>query len=199
MVGALTEQVLAVPGGGEIGAIGTFGGGEFGHPAAIQVDGVGEHGEHHRVGIEPEAAGEGDRGEQVGDAADPEQPQSVDDLRGDPSASRRSQPEGSLNSRSTAMASASSTAITASVLRTLWIHGMCLSPIPSMRCDPYPLRSIVGHCNASTAAMRASGWASLTKSPDAIVPADPVASTTPATAAPGRAAAASTMAGPVTE
>ncbi len=49
------------------------------------------------------------------------------------------------------MQSSSSTAATASVLRTLWTHGTCLSPIPSIRWSPKPFRRSVGHWSASVA------------------------------------------------
>ncbi len=49
------------------------------------------------------------------------------------------------------MQSSSSIAATASVLRTLWTHGTCLSPIPSIRWSPKPLRRRVGHWSASVA------------------------------------------------
>ncbi len=51
----------------------------------------------------------------------------------------------------------SSMAVTTSVLRTLWIHGTCLSPIPSMRWPPKPDLSRVGHCRASAAVIRQPG------------------------------------------
>ena len=49
------------------------------------------------------------------------------------------------------MQSSSSMAATASVLRTLWTQGTCLSPMPSMRWSPKPFMSRVGHCSASVA------------------------------------------------
>ena len=51
----------------------------------------------------------------------------------------------------------SSTAQIMSVLRTLWIQGTCLSPMPSMRWPPKPHCSSVGHCRASVATTRSSG------------------------------------------
>ncbi len=56
-----------------------------------------------------------------------------------------------------ATGAASSMATTMSVFLTLWIHGTCLSPMPSMRCAPKPLFSSVGHCNASLAQMTLPG------------------------------------------
>jgi len=41
-----------------------------------------------------------------------------------------------------------------SVAMTLWMSGMCLSPMPWMLCSPNPLLSIVGHSSASTATVR---------------------------------------------
>ena len=61
-----------------------------------------------------------------------------------------------------------------SVAITLWISGMCLSPMPWMLCSPNPLLSIVGHSSASTATVREPVF-SLRKSPAPMVPADPVA------------------------
>ena len=55
------------------------------------------------------------------------------------------------------MQSSSSMAATASVLRTLWTQGTCLSPMPSMRCSPKPFMSSVGHCRASVATTLAAG------------------------------------------
>ncbi len=45
----------------------------------------------------------------------------------------------------------SDTPTTKSVAITLWISGMCLSPMPWMLCSPKPPASIVGHSTASTA------------------------------------------------
>ena len=47
-------------------------------------------------------------------------------------------PGSSLKRRMSCMTCSSSIAATASVLRTLWIHGTCLSPMPSIRCEPNP-------------------------------------------------------------
>ena len=55
-----------------------------------------------------------------------------------PAARSTSWPAVSLNRRSRRMQSSSSMAATASVLRALWIHGTCLSPMPSMRWPPKP-------------------------------------------------------------
>ena len=55
------------------------------------------------------------------------------------------------------MGAASSMATTRSVLRTLCTQGTCLSPMPSMRCEPNPLHSRVGHCSASEAAIFDAG------------------------------------------
>ncbi len=65
-------------------------------------------------------------------------------------------------------------AATTSVFVTLWISGMCLSPMPWMLCSPNPFSSIVGHSSASTATILVP-YSSLRRSPAAIVPADPVA------------------------
>ena len=40
---------------------------------------------------------------------------------------------------------------TTSVFITLWMSGMCLSPMPWMLCSPKPFSSMVGHSSASTA------------------------------------------------
>ena len=42
--------------------------------------------------------------------------------------------------------------MTMSVFFTLWIQGMCLSPMPSMRWSPKPLFRMVGHWRASPTA-----------------------------------------------
>ena len=76
---------------------------------------------------------------------------------GTPAFTRYFCPASSLNRRSRAMGAASSMATTRSVLRTLWIQGTCLSPMPSMRCAPNPARSSVGHCRASEAAIFDAG------------------------------------------
>jgi len=68
----------------------------------------------------------------------------------------------------------SSIAVTTSVFLALWIQGTCLSPIPSMRCAPNPLFKRVGHCNASLATILENGNCSFMKSPQAIVPPEPV-------------------------
>ena len=65
---------------------------------------------------------------------------------------------------------------TTSVFITLWISGMCLSPMPWMLCSPKPFSSIVGHSSASTATIFVP-YSSFSRSPAAIVPADPVALT----------------------
>ena len=70
----------------------------------------------------------------------------------------------------------SDTPTTTSVFITLWISGMCLSPMPWMLCSPNPFSSIVGHSSASTATMRVPN-VSFSRSPAAIVPAEPVAET----------------------
>jgi hypothetical protein len=44
-----------------------------------------------------------------------------------------------LNMRIHCIGISSSTATATSVFFTLCIHGMCLSPMPSMRCAPKPL------------------------------------------------------------
>ena len=46
-------------------------------------------------------------------------------------------------------------AATMSVFITLWMSGMCLSPMPWMLCSPKPFASIVGHSSASTATISA--------------------------------------------
>ncbi len=74
---------------------------------------------------------------------------------GTPTDSKYSRPAGSLNNLNTPIVASSSIAVIRSVLRTLWIHGTCLSPIPSMRCDPKPFMSKVGHWRASLAAILA--------------------------------------------
>ena len=63
---------------------------------------------------------------------------------------------------------------------------MCLSPMPWMLCSPKPFSSIVGHSSASTATV-IEPYSSLSRSPAAIVPADPVALTNAASRAPGAA------------
>ena len=66
---------------------------------------------------------------------------------------------------------------------TLWISGMCLSPMPWMLCSPKPFSSIVGHSSASTATIRVPN-VSFSRSPAAIVPAEPVADTNAARRSP---------------
>ena len=51
---------------------------------------------------------------------------------------------------------------------------MCLSPMPWMLCSPKPFSSIVGHSSASTATILVP-YSSFSRSPAAIVPAEPVA------------------------
>ena len=78
----------------------------------------------------------------------------------------------------------SETATTTSVAITLWMNGMCLSPIPWMLCSPNPLRSIVAHSSASTATVSEPACA-FRKSPAAMVPAEPVAETNARSRSPG--------------
>jgi len=78
-----------------------------------------------------------------------------------PSAFKYSLPVLSLNNRKRFIQFSSSTAVTRSVFFTLWIHGTCLSPIPSIRCPPNPFISSVGHCRASEATILMCGYAAL--------------------------------------
>ena len=77
------------------------------------------------------------------------------------------------------------TAHTTSVFITLWISGMCLSPMPWMLCSPKPFSSMVGHSRASTATIRAP-YCSFSRSPAAMVPAEPVADVNAASRSSGR-------------
>jgi hypothetical protein len=79
-----------------------------------------------------------------------------------------------LNSTSSWSVAWSLIATTTSVFITLWMSGMCLSPMPWMLCSPNPFSSIVGHSSASTATMRVP-YSSFSRSPAAMVPAEPVA------------------------
>ena len=79
-----------------------------------------------------------------------------------------------LNSASSSSVDLSEIATTTSVFITLWMIGMCLSPMPWMLCSPKPFSSIVGHSSASTATIFVP-YSSFRRSPAAIVPADPVA------------------------
>ena len=95
----------------------------------------------------------------------------------------------------------SETSTTRSVFITLWMSGMCLSPIPWMLCSPKPFLSIVGHSRASTATIFVP-WRSLSQSPAPIVPAEPVAEMNAAGRSPGcssaRASTTRSRARPVT-
>ena len=95
---------------------------------------------------------------------------------------RYDRPAGVLNSTSRSSVARSLMPTTTSVLVTLWISGMCLSPMPWMLCSPKPFSSIVGHSSASTATM-IEPCSSFSRSPAAIVPAEPVALTNAASRA----------------
>ena len=64
---------------------------------------------------------------------------------------RYSRPWSVFHSTSSSSVARSLTAETTSVFITLWISGMCLSPMPWMLCSPKPFSSMVGHSSASTA------------------------------------------------
>ena len=64
---------------------------------------------------------------------------------------RYSRPSGSANSTDSWSVARSEIPTTRSVFITLWMSGMCLSPMPWMLWAPNPLSSIVGHSSASTA------------------------------------------------
>ena len=83
-----------------------------------------------------------------------------------------------------------------SVAITLWMYGMCLSPIPWMLCSPNPLHSSVGHSSASTATV-SEPKRSFSVSPAASVPAEPEADTKARTWTSGWAATIASIARPV--
>ncbi len=59
---------------------------------------------------------------------------------------------------------------------TLWMSGICSSPMPWMLCSPEPLQNMVEHSTAFTATIFVL-YSFLSRSPAAIVPAEPVAET----------------------
>ena len=70
-------------------------------------------------------------------------------------ARRNSRPSRAAKSTDSWSVARSEIATTRSVFITLWMSGMCLSPMPWMLCSPKPLASIVGHSSASTATILA--------------------------------------------
>ncbi len=83
---------------------------------------------------------------------------------GTPRAARWARPTSELRRTRSWSVARSEMSTTRSVFITLWMSGMCLSPIPWMLCSPKPLRSIVGHSRASTATIFVP-WRSFSQSP----------------------------------
>ena len=84
--------------------------------------------------------------------------------------------------------------MTMSVFFTLWIQGMCLSPMPSIRWPPKPFSRMVGHWRASPTASFRWGYCSFSRSPADMVPAEPEVKAAAANRSPGRLTASNTSA-----
>ena len=118
--------------------------------AAVHHSGVGQNGADDIVLGQLIVLGHLDAAQDVCDAGDAEPGELFDELVGELElffevllAVLR------VDRRSKRWESSSSMAMAMSVFFTLWIQGMCLSPMPSMRWPPKPLFRIVGHWSAS--------------------------------------------------
>ena len=124
--------------------------------AAVERAAVGGHGDDRVVGAEAEQLRRLDGRQHVGRWTTA---RSARARRGD-RRRRRGAWRGRCARRSVLKRTSSSSvawslmAHTTSVFMTLWISGMCLSPMPWMLCSPKPFSSIVGHSSASTATVR---------------------------------------------
>ena len=124
--------------------------------ARVERGAVGGDGDDGVVGPEVEQLGRLDGGEHVADRREAEVAERGDDLGGHALAvDQVGAPLGGVEQHVELVGGpVADTPTTTSVFITLWMSGMCLSPMPWMLCSPKPFSSIVGHSSASTATMR---------------------------------------------
>ena len=105
--------------------------------ARVHRAAVGRDGDDRVVGAEVEQLGRLDRRQHVARRREAEVGQRRDDVGGDALARRGSaRPSSVFHSTSSSSVATSLIAHTTSVFITLWMSGMCLSPMPWMLCSP---------------------------------------------------------------